>query len=119
MGRGATRELRRLRVRVRGRVQGVGFRPFVYGLAARFGLAGWVLNDGDGVLVEIEGPEVATTSFVAALTAEAPPSARIDAVTSALLPPEGDAGFAIRPSDRSRAIATAIPPDVATCPDCL
>ena len=119
MGRGSTRELRRLCIRVRGRVQGVGFRPFVYGLAARFGLAGWVLNDGDGVLAEIEGPEAATAACLAALTAEAPPSARIDAVTSEPLPTAGETGFAIRPSDRSRAAATAIPPDAATCPDCL
>ena len=109
----------RLRVRVRGRVQGVGFRPFVHGLAGRFGLAGWVLNDGAGVVAEIEGAETAARAFLAALAAEAPPLARIAAVETAPRPPEGGAGFVIRASASGGAVSTVIPPDAAVCPDCL
>jgi hydrogenase maturation protein HypF len=82
----------RLRIRVRGSVQGVGFRPFVHGLAARFGLSGFVLNDSDGVLAEIEG---ATDGFMAALWIESPPLARIDALEVTPMPADGGKGFAI------------------------
>ena len=69
----------RLRVRVRGAVQGVGFRPFVHRLAIRFGLSGFVLNDAEGVLAEIEGSDL--SGFLAALQHEHPARARIDTVT--------------------------------------
>jgi hydrogenase maturation protein HypF len=72
----------RLRVRVRGTVQGVGFRPYVYGLAQRFELGGFVSNDAEGVLIEIEGARV--PEFVRALRREAPLLARIDAVRRVL-----------------------------------
>jgi len=108
----------RLRVRVRGRVQGVGFRPHVHSLAHRFGLTGWVLNDGDGVLLEGQG--TATAAFLDALLAEAPPLARIDAVEAAPCPPHpAETGFAIRHSDGGGAITTGIGPDAAVCPACL
>ncbi|BAI75495.1 hydrogenase maturation protein (plasmid) [Azospirillum sp. B510] len=108
----------RLRIRVRGRVQGVGFRPHVHALARRFGLTGWVLNDPQGVLIEIQGPAIA--AFQAALTAEAPPLARIDGiecVTVAQIPEDG--GFVIRHSEPGGAIATGIGPDASVCPACL
>ncbi len=108
----------RLRVRVRGQVQGVGFRPYVYALAHRFRLTGWVLNDGEGVLLEGQGTE--TAAFLAALSAEAPPLARIDAVETAHCPPRLDeAGFAIRHSATGGTVATGIAPDAAVCPACL
>lgn len=69
-----------LRLRVRGIVQGVGFRPFVHRLATGLGLSGWVLNDPEGVLVEVRGPEVALDAFCQALRREAPPAARVDGV---------------------------------------
>ena len=116
---GSTRERQRLRLRVRGRVQGVGFRPFVYELARRFGLAGWVLNDGAGVLAEIEGPEAATRAFLTALAEDAPPLARVAAIETEALAPEGGAGFAIRSSDSGQVVSTGIPPDAAVCPECL
>ena len=109
--------MRRLRVRVRGQVQGVGFRPFVHGLAHRLGLTGWVLNDGDGVLAEVQGDDL--TFFLAALEAEAPPLARIDAVEATDVPAVLDeTGFAIRAS-KGGAVTTGVGPDAAVCPDCL
>ncbi len=72
--------LERRRFRVRGVVQGVGFRPFVYGLAGRHGLGGFVLNDGDGVTVEAEGDAAALDAFAASLRTDAPPLARVEAV---------------------------------------
>ena len=67
----------RIRIQVRGIVQGVGFRPFVYRQAARFGLSGFVQNTGSGVTIEIEGESAACTGFLTALTSEAPPLSRI------------------------------------------
>jgi hydrogenase maturation protein HypF len=106
----------RLRVRVRGAVQGVGFRPFVYRLAAQYGLSGFVLNDQDGVLAEIEGQ--ALGGFLAALRQAPPPLARIDAVEVTALPSLGRSGFAILDSIVGTGQARAIP-DVAPCRSCL
>jgi hydrogenase maturation protein HypF len=107
----------RLRVRVRGAVQGVGFRPFVYGLAARYNLSGFVLNDADGVLAEVEG--VAAPSFLVALAEEPPPLARIDGVEVTRLPGQRQTGFSIRASKGCGTGHTAIVPDSATCAACL
>ncbi|MGF7174202.1 carbamoyltransferase HypF [Azospirillum doebereinerae] len=108
----------RWRVRVRGRVQGVGFRPHVHALAGRFGLTGWVLNDGEGVLLEGQG--AATAAFRAALSADAPPLARIDAVEATRCPVQPDErGFAIRHSRSDGPVATGVAPDAAVCPACL
>jgi hydrogenase maturation protein HypF len=106
----------RLRIRVRGSVQGVGFRPFVHGLAARFGLSGFVLNDSEGVLAEIEG---ATDGFLAALWLEPPPRACIEAVEVTLIPADGQRGFTIRPSVGVGAGGTRIGSDAAPCRSCL
>jgi hydrogenase maturation protein HypF len=105
-------------VRVRGQVQGVGFRPFVWALARRLGLAGEVLNDAEGVLARVAGPAAAVDAFVAALAAEAPPLARVDAVARAALDPAGlPEPFVIAPSAPGAA-RTPVTPDAATCPDC-
>jgi hydrogenase maturation protein HypF len=106
----------RRRFRVRGVVQGVGFRPFVYGLARRHELGGFVLNDGEGVLIEAEGGDV--DRFAAELVTEAPPLALIASLSAQAIEPLGDTDFAIVESraDGRRAL---IPPDVATCDDCL
>lgn len=106
----------RLRVRIRGAVQGVGFRPFVHRLAVRHGLVGYVLNDGDGVLLEVEGRGL--PEFVAAVQQEHPPLARIDAVELTMLPDQGGQGFAIRDS-LAGAVRTLLVPDAATCEACL
>jgi hydrogenase maturation protein HypF len=107
----------RLRIRVRGAVQGVGFRPFVHGLAARYNLSGFVLNDSEGVLAEVEG--VAARSFLLALSDEPPPLARIDGVEVTRLPRLGQTGFSIRASKACGTGHTAIVPDSATCTACL
>ncbi|MBI5132775.1 MAG: carbamoyltransferase HypF [Rhodopseudomonas palustris] len=106
----------RLRVRVRGAVQGVGFRPFVYRLAQRYALGGFVANDAEGVLIEVEG--AALDDFVAALREEAPPLARVDAIETEPLHPQGQRGFDIAASRPGR-VATRIGADAATCEACL
>jgi hydrogenase maturation protein HypF len=108
----------RRRFRVRGVVQGVGFRPFVYGLASRERLAGFVLNDGDGVLVEAEGACDALDAFAARLRFEAPPLARVESVTAEAMPALGERGFRIVAS-AGTGRAALVPADVATCDDCL
>ncbi len=110
----------RLRLRVRGVVQGVGFRPFVHRLAHRYGLSGFVLNDADGVVVEVEGDPGTLTIFVAAIAAEAPPLARVAGIDTTACPPRFDSGFAIVLSEnRGPGRTTLIAPDAATCDDCL
>lgn len=110
--------MERRRLRVTGVVQGVGFRPFVHGLASRLGLAGFVLNDGAGVVVEAEGDAAALDALERGLRDEAPPLARVESVTGVALAPLGENGFRI---DASAATARTalIPADVATCDDCL
>jgi hydrogenase maturation protein HypF len=110
--------MERRRLRVRGVVQGVGFRPFVYGLAGRHGLGGFVLNDGDGVLVEAEGERAALDAFVAAIETEAPPLARVESVGAETIAPRGEHEFRIETSAPAGRTAL-IPADVATCDDCL
>ena len=109
----------RTSIRVEGVVQGVGFRPFVYSLATRLGLAGWVGNDADGVFAEVEGPAEHIRDFLAALQRDAPPLARVERVSAQPMTPDGRPGFAIVASDtagRRRALVSA---DSATCADCL
>lgn len=108
----------RVRVRVRGAVQGVGFRPFVNALAARLNLGGWVLNDSDGVLLEVEGWTGDIRAFLQALQAEAPPLSRIDDVFSDDVEAQGETTFRIRVS-QGGAVSTSIPADAAVCDACL
>ncbi|TJY60038.1 carbamoyltransferase HypF [Sinimarinibacterium sp. CAU 1509] len=108
----------RQRFWVRGIVQGVGFRPFVYALAQRGGLAGFVRNDGAGVSIEVEGAPAAIQGFRAALRHEAPPRARIDTIRSRRVRVRGGHGFAIVES-QAGVVATAIGPDSGVCPACL
>ncbi len=112
-------ERQRLRLEIRGAVQGVGFRPFVYRLATELGLAGWVINDTQGVFIEVEGVQPALARFLERLPAEKPPRALIHTLDASWLDAIGYTGFAIRHSDE-RGIKTALVlPDVATCADCL
>lgn len=111
--------LSRVQIRVEGTVQGVGFRPYVYGLAEELELSGWVLNDAHGVLLEIEGARELIDAFTARLAAGAPPLARIDRVAADARTPTGEQGFEIRASIDDGAAATPISPDAATCEDCL
>lgn len=106
-------------VQVRGVVQGVGFRPFVYRLAAEEGLAGFIGNDTDGVTIEIEGPEERVGAFRMRLRREAPPLARIDSIAARPIPLTGERGFRIVASEIHGHVSTGIPADAATCADCL
>lgn len=109
----------RARARVTGVVQGVGYRPFVYALATRLGLAGFVGNDVDGVFVEAEGSPAQLDELLLALQEQAPPLAEVETVTSAGIPVTGERGFAISASESSGARNTLVAADSATCPDCL
>ncbi|OKO77065.1 carbamoyltransferase HypF [Bradyrhizobium sp. NAS96.2] len=106
----------RLRLRISGAVQGVGFRPYVYRLAARYGLAGFVANDPDGVIIEVEGE--GTSEFVAALPLERPILARIDQISVQEIGALGAKDFSIRRSEQGRS-STRIVADAATCQQCL
>jgi hydrogenase maturation protein HypF len=110
---------KRLRVEIEGAVQGVGFRPFVYRLAADEGLGGWVLNDGRGVFLEVEGEEEAVARFRSRLFSDPPPRARVTAVREREEPPAGESAFEIRFSRAEGAKSVLVLPDVATCGACL
>ncbi|MGB8845566.1 MAG: carbamoyltransferase HypF, partial [Terracidiphilus sp.] len=111
--------LQRERYEVRGVVQGVGFRPYVYRLALEENLAGFIGNDTGGVTIEIEGPAERVEVFRRRLEAEAPPLARIDSVVSQIIPPKREKEFSIITSDAAGQVSTGIPADAATCTDCL
>ncbi|WFU14807.1 carbamoyltransferase HypF [Bradyrhizobium sp. CB3481] len=111
-----TRYGTRLRLRVSGAVQGVGFRPYVYGLATRYRLAGFVANDPDGVIIEVEGDR--TSDFVTALPLEKLPLARIDYICVQEVRALAEKDFSICASEQGK-ISTRIVADAATCPQCL
>ena len=108
----------RLAIEVSGVVQGVGFRPFVFGLASRLGLIGFVKNRLGGVQIEVEGEPPALELFVAELK-KGPPLARIEELSWAVRPPRGDQAFRIEQSEADGQSAVFISPDFATCDDCL
>ncbi len=114
-----------MRISVRGVVQGVGFRPFVYSLAARCGVRGWVRNTSAGVEVLAEGAPAAVAAFAEALPAEAPPRSHIAAYEVREVPPgaavDGPApgeAFVILESAADPAAYQLVSPDIATCADC-
>lgn len=121
-----THKRSRIRVRVRGLVQGVGFRPHVYLLALNCNLNGWVQNDGEGVLLEVDGEPDFVNIFMKRLVDEAPPLSRIDSIESTDVPlgceeqnvTQTESGFKIIESGTT-AVTTAIIPDAATCRECL
>jgi hydrogenase maturation protein HypF len=109
----------RYRLTVTGVVQGVGFRPFVYGLALRHGLTGFVGNHSGGVFIEIEGPETALAGFQRDLLGQAPPLAHIERVVVEKVAIQGDSAFTIAPSQGEALANTLISPDICLCGDCL
>ncbi|WP_327360517.1 carbamoyltransferase HypF [Streptomyces sp. NBC_01296] len=111
--------VQRRRVVVRGVVQGVGFRPYVYTRATGLGLAGHVTNTPEGVVAEVEGAPAAVSAFCERLAADAPPLAVVDAVDHHEVPVAGGAGFTIVASRSGGPARTLVSPDVATCADCL
>jgi hydrogenase maturation protein HypF len=109
----------RLRLRVSGLVQGVGFRPYVHRLATGLALNGHVGNDTQGVFIEVEGTTNATEEFVNRLVVDAPGAARIEDVFARPMTPTGLMGFTIVESEDCGRVRTFVSPDIATCGDCL
>ncbi len=109
----------RLRVIIRGAVQGVGFRPFVYRLATEMGLPGWVLNSTQGVFLEVEGSAAELETFLLRIEREKPPRSFIQSLEYSFLDPVGYATFEIRHSDGSGDKTALVLPDIATCSDCV
>jgi hydrogenase maturation protein HypF len=106
-------------ISVRGVVQGVGFRPFVYGLAVKHNLKGWVYNTSEDVRIEVEGEAEDVGQFERELETKAPPLAHIEAITIKHHPPRGHKNFEIRHSQAQEGKYQLISPDVATCQACL
>jgi hydrogenase maturation protein HypF len=111
--------LERAKAIVRGSVQGVGFRPFVYRLAKELNLAGWVTNTPAGVLIEVEGGGTSLREFLVRLEREAPPRATIQSLEFSFLDATGHRDFAIRDSEPAGEKTATILPDIAPCPHCL
>ena len=109
----------RAHIIVKGVVQGVGFRPYVFTLAEALQLKGYVTNTSEGVIIDVEGARV--PEFLGRLTPEAPPLSRITDVVVTNLPPHGYPDFGIRESIDGKANLpfTLVSPDVSVCDDCL
>ncbi len=112
-------KLERVGIAVRGAVQGVGFRPFVYRLAGELQIVGWVLNSSQGVSIEAEGPPGSLQRFLSRLQKELPARAVVQSFESWQLEPVGDRAFEIRESAEGGSKTALILPDLATCADCL
>ena len=108
----------RLRLTIRGAVQGVGFRPFIYRLATELGLTGWVNNSAQGVGIEVEGALGKLNEFWDRLETEKPPRSFIQSCEAIWLDPAGFEGFVIRTSESAGGKTALVLPDLATCPDC-
>ncbi|MDD4601303.1 Carbamoyltransferase HypF [bioreactor metagenome] len=110
--------MKRLKINIAGIVQGVGFRPFIYNLAHRFALGGYILNNAAGVEIEVEGQADKLDAFIQAITREAPPLAVLAEVSIASLAVCGDREFVIKNSTGAIVKTALVSPDVATCGDC-
>lgn len=113
------KQLGAYRILVNGIVQGVGFRPFIYSLAVRNQLTGWVRNTSRGVEIEICGPQGDLRRFLESITEEAPPLARIESIHEESIPPNSYVGFQIHHSQVVEGAFQPISPDVSICQDCL
>ena len=111
--------IRRMRVTVQGVVQGVGFRPFVYGVAARLGLAGHVCNDTSGVFIEVEGDDAAIEVFLGLLHDTPPPMARIESIRHEYVELVGESGFRVLESAAQGRARVFISHDLAVCRNCV
>ncbi|HKK21882.1 MAG TPA: carbamoyltransferase HypF, partial [candidate division Zixibacteria bacterium] len=118
-GAGPTAAKLRRRLNVNGIVQGIGFRPFVYRLAKKLNLVGFVINDSDGVVIEVEGPEASLDEFLTGLQTDLPVLGKIVSLESRDISPCDEESFRIEVSRRDSRASTLISPDIATCPDCL
>ncbi len=109
----------RVRAKVVGRVQGVGFRPTVYRYATQFGLCGFVCNGPHGVTLEVEGDQSKVGAFFDCLTQEPPQQAVIADIKTEVLRTKGYRSFEVIESEQQGQAAVHISPDLATCDDCL
>lgn len=109
----------RLRLEVQGRVQGVGFRPFVFQLASQCGLSGWIENTPQGATIEIEGHADDLEVFQRRLPLQAPRAANIEGIVTSSISVQREKEFSIQTSQRRGPILSVISPDFATCHDCL
>ena len=107
------------RILINGIVQGVGFRPFIYNLALRYDLKGWVKNTSGGVEIEISGPKGALDQFLDSINVEAPPLSKIESINFESIPPDGFETFQIHHSQVVEGAFQPIAPDVSICADCL
>ena len=111
--------IKRLHIVIRGAVQGVGFRPFIYQLAHEMSLTGWVLNGMQGVVIEVEGEKDVLDRFLIRVGNEKPPRSFIQSCEYSYLDPLGYSEFEIRRSEEVGEVTTIVLPDIATCPECL
>lgn len=111
--------LERREIAVRGIVQGVGFRPFIYALAHQYRLAGLVRNDAEGVHIEVEGPPEELERFLRGIQEDAPPLAVVETVSWRPLATHGETTFRIEESRKGTRRRALVSPDVATCDDCF
>lgn len=109
----------RVAARITGRVQGVGFRPTVFRYATRLGLTGFVRNDAQGVILEVEGPQEQVARFFSELSLAPPRQAVITHIERRELPPRGYRRFEVVRSEVNAELQFSIPPDLAVCEDCL
>jgi hydrogenase maturation protein HypF len=111
--------IKRMRYHFSGIVQGVGFRPFIYRIATRHSLAGFVQNRSDGVIVEVEGPEESIASFIAGVNEELPPLADVSDISRKEIAVRNDKVFRISESETGGLGKVHITPDIATCGECF
>lgn len=111
--------IERMRIVIRGAVQGVGFRPFVYRLASELCLCGWVQNTAQGIFLEVEGPTQELNAFRVRIDTERPAHAFIQSLESSVLDPVGFTSFEIRESEAEGVRSALVLPDIAVCPDCV
>ncbi|MCL4561760.1 MAG: carbamoyltransferase HypF [Chloroflexi bacterium] len=107
-----------MRIVIRGIVQGVGFRPFIYNLATRLHLSGWVQNSSRGVEIEVSGPSATLADFLDEIKQHPPVLARIDSLEAQSIAPNGAVEFSIRESLPQPGEFIPVSPDVSICPDC-
>ncbi|MCK5794827.1 MAG: acylphosphatase, partial [Anaerolineales bacterium] len=112
-------QLSAYRILINGIVQGVGFRPFIYNLAIRYDLKGWVKNTSEGVVIEVSGSKSELDSFLSCIISEAPPLSKIDSLRYESIPSDGYAAFHIQHSQVIEGGFQPISPDVSICDDCL
>jgi hydrogenase maturation protein HypF len=106
------------KIEITGIVQGVGFRPFVFNLASRYQLKGWVKNTSKGVIIEVDGENTVVDAFLRDLSSSPPPLAHIDHITSQEISPNGYTTFQIIESESIAGEFVPLSPDIAICDDC-